>query len=198
MVAVYIAQSARAAPCAARADGCAVAQIPRRPSTSARLLLLTFDFCRAYSRAEVDQMGGTFNQAVAQREKERAAKVGMFLQLINDPDIAPYVAMLRNGNGNSSAPKHKAAPTKTKRFAPPVGFKTGNGIRETITTLSLPHQVTVDDVLNGLVAANFKFTGHDLKHTIRDAMAALCKGKNPVFKWVGGGQGGRPKIYERL
>jgi len=145
-------------------------------------------------------MSEDFNQQVAQREKQRAAKIAMFLQLVNDADCAPYVAILRNGH-NEAKPSVTAKPAPAKKkepFVPPAGFKTGNRIREAICALSLPHQFTPDDVLNGLAAAKFEFTGHDLKHSIRDALAVLSKGKNPVFKWVGGGQGGKPKIYERV
>jgi hypothetical protein len=82
-----------------------------------------------------------FSKLVEQVEKRRAEKVAKFLELLCDPDIAPYIDLLRNGK----------EPEKPKgEFIPPAGFKVGNGIREAVINLDLPSQFTSKDILAGL------------------------------------------------
>lgn len=125
-------------------------------------------------------------QMVEQVEKRIAEKRARFVELLRDPDLAPYIAGLRNGH------------QPTKSFTPPIGFKSGNGIREAVLSLALPARFTSDDVLKALLVAGFKFSGTDQKGAVRDALYQLSKGDEAQLKIVQKGVGGKPNIYERV
>lgn len=129
-------------------------------------------------------------EKVEKVEKERADKVARFLELLRDPDLAGYVAMLSNGN-------HRSEPAKIPSFSPPTGFKSGNGIREAIRSLALPARFTADDVLVALEVQKFEFASADHKAAVRDAVYSLTKGVEPTFHKVRSGAGGLPNVYER-
>lgn len=137
-------------------------------------------------------MSDDFALLVEQVEKRRAEKVATFLELLRDPDLAAYVALLRNGQH----PQHSQQ-TKPSFTAPP-GFKTGNGIQKTVLGLVLPERFTADDVLRGLQEGGFAFTGKDHKAAVRDALTALTRGEAPSFRIAHKGEGGKLNIYERI
>jgi hypothetical protein len=131
-----------------------------------------------------------FDKMVEQVDKRIAEKRARLVELLNDPDLAPYVAVLHNG--------HKP------QFAPPVGFKNGHGIREAIRKLldneSHPffemQKFGRDNVKNFLDDLYGK-DANSLK-AVGDALHHLSTSKNKVLKKVGGGEGGKPNLYERI
>jgi hypothetical protein len=126
-------------------------------------------------------------QMVEQVEKRIAEKRARLMELLRDPDLAPYVAGLQNGHQPESA----------KPIAPPIGFKTGNGIREAVMNIPLSTRFTSDDVLKGLLAVGFKFSGTDQKSAVRDALYQLSRGNDAKLRMVQKGVGGKPNFYER-
>ena len=114
--------------------------------------------------------------------------------MLDDPDIAPYVVMLRNGNG---AERPQSPGPSLQRIAP-VGFKNGNGIQKEIAEAALPEKFTSEEVYRALTNANFKFTSKDHRGAVRDALFKLSHGKRPVFRVAHKGQGGQPNVYERV
>jgi hypothetical protein len=126
---------------------------------------------------------------VAQVDKRIAEKKAQLMQLLRDPELAPYLAALRNG--------HQPPPSTQKPLTPPAGFKNGNGIRVSIEKLSLPNRFSNSHVEEGLTAANFRF-GSDPKRAVRDAMYDLSHGDDASFRIVTRGRGGKPNIYERI
>jgi hypothetical protein len=130
-----------------------------------------------------------FSKLVEQVEKQRAEKVAKFLELLRDPDLATYVALLRNGE----------QPERAKQpFIAPTGFKSGNGIQKTVASLTLPEQFTGEDVLRALEEAKFVFSSKDHKGAVRDALSSLTRGETPKFRIVHKGEGGKPNFYERI
>jgi hypothetical protein len=125
---------------------------------------------------------------VAEVDKRITEKKALLMQLVSDPEMAPYVAALRNG--------HQPEPEK-RPFIPPAGFKNGNGIREAIRKLTLPQRCTNSDIESGLIAANFR-SKRELKRSVRDAMFDLSHCDDPFFRVVKVGRGGKPNIYERI
>jgi hypothetical protein len=137
------------------------------------------------------------SQIVEQVEKRIAEKRARLVELLNDPDLAPYVAVLQNG--------HKPQANKRPSFTPPVGFKNGNGIRDAIRKLlddeAHPffemQQFGRDNVKNflddlyGKDAYSLKAVGDALHHLSTST-------KNKVLKKVGGGEGGKPNLYQRI
>lgn len=130
-----------------------------------------------------------FHKMVEQVDKRIAEKRARLVELLNDPDLAPYVAVLHNG--------HKP------QFAPPV--EDGHaGIREAIRNLldNEAHpffemrQFDRNNVKNFLDTLYGKDT-YSLK-AVGDALHHLSTSKNRVIKKVGGGEGGKPNLYERI
>jgi hypothetical protein len=140
-------------------------------------------------------MQDDFQELVEKVDRERADKVARFLEMLRDPDLAGYVARLRNG---TPQPEPAKIASKAASFTPPAGFKSGNGIREAVRSLTLPAQFTADDVLRGLETHNFAFASEDHKSPVRDAIYSLTHGNAPVFRRVSGGVGGLPSRYERV
>jgi hypothetical protein len=141
-------------------------------------------------------MRDEFSKMVEQIEKERAEKVSMFLKfldLLEDPVLAPYVALWRSGQ---QPQRLKEAPGKPPKLSP--GFRGGNGIQKKITTLSLPNEFTGADVLKALEEANFVFTSKDPKGAVRDALFSLSRGKKAQFKIAHKVGGGQPNVYQRI
>jgi hypothetical protein len=140
-------------------------------------------------------MNENFAKLIEQAERARSAKIAKFLELLNDPDIRPYLAMLQNGNGPSAPEENSDAPKRTW----PPGFKTGNGIQETIKALALPPKFTGEDVYFALKSQGFPFAAKDERGSIRDALFKLTRpGKFLFFRIIKKGAGGEPSIYERI
>ena len=130
-------------------------------------------------------------EKIEQLDKRIAQKKAQLIQLWRDPEMAAYVAILRNGHQTPQQQSDK------KPFAPPTGFKNGNGIRVSIENLSLPGRFSNSHVEEGLSAANFRF-GSDPKRAVRDAMYDLSHGDSAIFRIATKGKGGKPNIYERI
>src|SRR6266478_626652 len=109
-----------------------------------------------------------FVRAAEQYEKRRAEKVSLFFKLIKDPDIQPYLALLRDDG-------HPTNGKKKKQFVPPVGFKTGNGIRDAIRALDLSQKVAANWVLEQLRKKQFKFAARDELGAVSDALYAMVR-----------------------
>ena len=135
--------------------------------------------------------GVDFSVVVEQVARRTTEKVARFLEMLRDPDLAPYVAALRNGHDHNQSPS-------PVRLAQPPGFKIGNGIREAVIALQLPNRFTGEDVLAALEATDFQFSSRDRKGAVRDALFKLSRGASPVFKIIKKGAGGKPNIYERI
>jgi hypothetical protein len=139
-------------------------------------------------------------QIVEQVEKRIAEKRARLVELLNDPDLAPYVAVLQNGH----KPSQPHQVNKKPNFTPPVGFKNGNGIRGAIRKLlddeAHPffemRQFGRDNVKNFLD----DLYGKDAysQKAVGDALHHLSTSRNKVLKKVGGGEGGKPNLYERI
>jgi hypothetical protein len=142
-------------------------------------------------------------QTVEQVEKRIAGKRARLIELfglLNDPELAPYVAALRSGH----KPWQPQANEK-RSFTPPAGFKNGNGIRDAIRNLlnddAHPffeiRQFDRDNVkhflddLSGKDTYSAKAVGDALHHLSTST-------KNKVLKKIGGGEGGKPNLYERI
>jgi hypothetical protein len=122
-----------------------------------------------------------------QREKRKAEKISLFLKLSKDPDIRPIIELFRA----DVTPNGKK--TKTQ-FTPPVGFKTGNGLRDAIRNLDLPQRVTAKSVWDALHKKQFRFSANDELGAVGDALYAMSRGKNPEFRRVVGEKG----VYEKI
>ena len=137
-----------------------------------------------------------FSTMVAQVERRIAEKRARLMELLDDPDLAPYVAALRQQGSHSNG---------IRSFVPPAGFKNGNGIRDAIRKLldddSHPffHIRQFDranvkgflDDMYGKDTYSLKAVGDALHH-----LSALST--NKAVKKVGGGEGGKPNLYERV
>jgi hypothetical protein len=135
--------------------------------------------------------GVDFSVLVEQVARRTTEKVARFLEMLRDPDLAPYVAALRNGH------EHKQSPSPA-RLDQSAGFKIGNGIREAVIALPLPQRFTGEDVLAALEASDFQFSSRERKAAVRDALFKLSRGANPFFKIIKKGAGGKPNIYEKI
>jgi hypothetical protein len=139
------------------------------------------------------------NQIVEQVEKRIAEKRARLVELLNDPDLAPYVAVLKNGH-SPSQPQASKKPV----FTPPTGFKNGRGIRAAIRKLlddeAHPffemRQFDRDNVKNFLDSLYGKDT-YSMK-AVGDALHHLSTSKNKALKRVRGGEGGKLNLYERI
>ena|ERR1700739_4104279 len=135
-------------------------------------------------------MQDDFSLLVEKVERRRAEKVAKFLELLRDPDLAAYVAILRSGE--------QPEPPKGAGFTPPIGFKNGNGIRDAIRGLTLPARFTSDEILKALEEIGFPFSSKDHKSAVRDAVYKLTTGTTPEFRKFRTGKGGHPNVYERI
>jgi hypothetical protein len=138
-------------------------------------------------------MHDEYASLVEKVEKEHAAKVAKFWELVRDPELAAHVAIVRNGHQQTGVVTVSAAP-----FVPPVGFKNGNGIRDAIRALALPARFTCDDVVTALKQENFEFSSSDPRKTVRDSLYVLSQSESPEFRRVRGGVGGQVGVYERI
>jgi hypothetical protein len=111
--------------------------------------------------------------------------------------VAPDQARTPKTSGpRSSEPRNPAcleSDVKTGDSAFPTG------LRKTICALAdkLPERFTARDVLFHLQAHGFKFVG-DPKAAVRDAIYALSRGDEHIFRIAEAGTGGRPNEYERV
>jgi hypothetical protein len=140
-------------------------------------------------------------QIVEQVEKRIAEKRARLIELLHDPDLAPYVAVLQNGR---QSPQLQHPHHGKRAFSPPAGFKNGHGIREAIKKLldddAHPffemRQFGRDNVKNFL--DELYGMDHFSAKAVGDALYHLsAASKNRVIKRVDGGKGGKPNIYER-
>jgi len=122
-----------------------------------------------------------------QREKKKAEKISLFLKLSKDPDIRPIIELFR-ADVTPNGKKHKT------HFNPPVGFKTGNGLRDAIRALDLPEKVTAKWVWEALRKKQFRFNANDELGAVSDALYAMSRGKSPEFRSVAGEKG----VYEKI
>lgn len=139
-----------------------------------------------------------FTQIVEQVDKRIAAKRARLLQLLNDPDLTPYVNVLL-------VTGHAITKSRSKTATVPVQIKNGNGIREAIRKLlnddNHPffemRQFGRDNVKNFLDDCYGKDT-YSLK-AVGDALYHLTKSsKDKVLRKVQEGKGGKPTLYERI
>jgi hypothetical protein len=138
---------------------------------------------------------------IEESERLRAEKIAKFLELLHDPDLAPYVSRLTT-QVIAPAPKPvRATPMIHARrvaIAKPVGFRTGNNIQQVIRDLALPHRFTAEDVYVALKEARFQFTSTDHRGSVGDALFKLCRGENPVFRIAIPRSNGGQNVYERV
>jgi len=133
-------------------------------------------------------------ELIEQAERARSAKIAKLLELLRDPELSQIVAALQTGQ----FPADTSDSTPRQNRPIPSGFKTGNGIQDKIKALPLPAQFTSEDVYSGLKEQSFQFTAKDPKGAVRDALHKLTHGKNPAFKMVEKGMGGKPSVYRRV
>lgn len=134
-----------------------------------------------------------FVRLAEQYEKRRAETVSLFFKLIKDPIIQPYLELLRDDEVKPEAvPK-----TVTHRFAPPPGFKSGNGIRDAIRGLDLHGRFDAKQVWESLHKKQFRFAARDEVGAVADALYAMSRGKRPEFRRIHV-EGGGPTQYEKL
>jgi hypothetical protein len=131
-----------------------------------------------------------------QAEERRAEKVQELNALLQDPDIADYVAKLfgdqpvphgmtppaANTNGNANGQK-----LKNLTLTPAIRF----------ISPSLPSRFTVDDIAQKMQQDGFDFGSREPRVAVRDAVYLLCRGDSPIFRVATEGTGGKPNIYER-
>jgi hypothetical protein len=142
-----------------------------------------------------------FSQMVEQVDRRIATKRARFVELLalmDDPDLAPYVAAYRNGHKPSESQVNKP-------FVSPPDFKDGHGIREAVRKLLSDEthpffemrQFTRDNVKNFLDDLYGKDT-YSLK-AVGDALRHLSTvSKNRAIKKFREGKGGKPTLYERI
>jgi len=127
-----------------------------------------------------------FVRAAEQYEKRRADKVNQFLRLIKDPDIQPYLELLRD----------KTAPVNgSKAFVPPPGFKSGNGLRDSIRKLDLSQKFTSVWVLEQLRKNQFPFSAHDELGAVSDALYAMAR--KGELRRINPEKAGGPTMYQK-
>ncbi len=132
-----------------------------------------------------------FSELVTQVDKRIAAKVQKLVELLDDPDLQPYVAEFQHRFESRKASVSPIAPN---------GLKGTRGVREAVRSLEFPdpNNVTVNGVLDTLSAANFKFTSKDHARSVRDALYELSEGEGAIFKLVKKGEAGKASVYKRL
>jgi hypothetical protein len=131
-------------------------------------------------------------------EECRAEKVQELNALLQDPDIADYVAKLFGDTPGS-------VPTKAAPAAPlPTngnGHKLGNlTLTPAIKFIaeSLPSRFKIPDAVKVMQDGGFDFGKRDPIPAVRDSVYSLCRGSNPIFRVAVKGEGGKPNIYERV
>lgn len=148
-------------------------------------------------------------QQTSRRITEKLAK---FEKLLRDPELAPYVAALKNGEPQERPPQkpqskrrnsstRKAVAQKpaikkvsTKRSA---SAKSGapNGVRDAIRSLKgrLPANFTVEDINRGLRRMKFRFTSRTPTKALSNTLFKLAQKRE--VKLVKAGAGGKSNTY---
>ncbi|MFZ0321575.1 MAG: hypothetical protein WAL56_20795 [Candidatus Sulfotelmatobacter sp.] len=133
-------------------------------------------------------------ESIMQAEERRADKVRELNVLLQDADIADYVAKLfgepisgnsvpqqapTNGNGQS---------LQNLTLTPAIKFIAEN----------LPNRFQVGDVVKKMQDGGFVFGKRDPATAVRDSIYFLCRGESPIFRVAIKGEGGKPNTYERI
>jgi hypothetical protein len=121
-------------------------------------------------------------QQTAQRIAEKLAR---FERLLRDPDLAPYVAALRNGE---LPPRPVPAPAPQKPGAP-------SGIRDAIRSLKgrIPEQFTAEQIDHELQRMNVAVGARNRDKAIRNTMFKLAQRKE--LKLLKTGSSGKSNTY---
>jgi hypothetical protein len=135
------------------------------------------------------------SQKIEQIEKRqaelRAERIATLVKILqDDPTLAEVVKQ-------AIAELEISARPLVLEFAPPDGFKSGNGIQKAIVALNLPARFTSEDIRFRLEAVNFPFSAKDHSGAIRDALLKLSRGGDAPFIVIEKGAGGKPHIYAR-
>jgi hypothetical protein len=132
-------------------------------------------------------------KTIMQAEERRAEKVQELNALLQDPDLADYVAKLL---GEKPMP-HSA------QTAPING--NGHALRNLTLTpairfiaQSLPSRFTVSDVVKQMQDGGYSFGKRKPEIAVRDPMYFMCRGESPIFRVAVPGKAGKPNIYERI
>lgn len=153
-------------------------------------------------------------QQTSRRITEKLAK---FEKLLRDPELAPYVAALKNGEPQERPPQkqqskrrnsstRKAAVRKAAARKPAVkkvstkrspSAKSGapNGVRDAIRSLKghLPANFTVEDINRGLRRMRFRFTSRTPTKALSNTLFKLARKRE--VKLVKAGAGGKSNTY---
>lgn len=140
-------------------------------------------------------MANEIKQIVKEAEQLRAKRVDMLLELWLAPDMAPVVALLRNGHSPQPEPEPEPVKMRVRRNVA-SGSHANSGLRDAIRALRdrLP-TFTPDDVLKALMESGFDSMGpRNPKDAIRDTLRRLCERKEIRKKKRG--KGGAQNVYQ--
>ena len=151
-------------------------------------------------------------QKTSQRITEKLAK---FEKLLRDPELAPYVAALKNGelpgqrqqklNGRKSttqksmtqksALRKSAAQSVTAKKSTRQKAGAPNGVRDAIRSLKghLPANFTVEDIVGQLRRKKFGFTSRKPVKALSNTLFKLAQKRE--IKLVKAGAGGKSNTY---
>ena len=147
-----------------------------------------------------------------QTSRRITEKLARFEKLLRDPELAPYVSALKNGDlpeqppqrqqskGRNSSTRKAVArkpaikKVSTKRSA---SAKSGapNGVRDAIRSLKgrLPANFTVEDINRGLRRMKFRFTSRTPTKALSNTLFKLAQKRE--LKLVKAGAGGKSNTY---
>jgi hypothetical protein len=147
-----------------------------------------------------------------QTSRRITEKLARFEKLLRDPDLAPYVSALKNGEPqerppqrqqskgrNSSRPKAVAQKPARKKASTKksASQKTGapNGVRNAIRSLKgrLPANFTAEDINRELRRMKFSFTSRKPVKALSNTLFKLAQKKE--IKLVKAGASGKPNTY---
>ncbi|MGH9512458.1 MAG: hypothetical protein ACRD2U_10020 [Terriglobales bacterium] len=134
-------------------------------------------------------------ESIMQAEERRAEKVQELNALLQDPDLADYVAKLFGEplTGISSQPAQAPANVnghklKSLTLTPALKFIAD----------SLPKRFLVPEVVKTMQEGGFNFGKRNPVPAVRDSLYLLCRGEKPIFRVAIKGEGGKPNTYERI
>jgi len=124
-----------------------------------------------------------------QTARRIAEKVARFEKLLRDPELAPYISALRNGD----LPQPAAAPVPQKARASEAGAR--SGIRDAIRSLKgrLPREFTAEHIARELQRKDFAVAGKKPEKTIQNTLFKLSQRRE--IKRVKSGAGGQSNTY---
>lgn len=147
-----------------------------------------------------------------QTSRRITEKLARFEQLLRDPELAPYVSALKNGEPQARPPQKQQSkarnvgPRKAVARKPSVrkasakksaSQKAGapNGVRDAIRSLKgrLPANFTVEDISRGLRRMKFRFTSQTPTKALSNTLFKLAQ--NRELKLVKAGAGGKSNTY---